>query len=383
MLHIGIDGHNLEAERTGVGRYLENLLKEFTKMPELRNQVRFTIYFKGDAPSDDFLKDSMFNVRSLKKSTRGSFALYFSVILPFNAWRDKVDILWFPGYMVPYSWIWPSAVVLHDIIFERYPSSVPPLHRFMYRIFGKYGAQHSEKVFTVSEYSKQEINALYGVNEDKIIVTPLGIDKKFKVLENKEIQEKIKNKYDIEKKYMLYLGQIFNRRHVPETMKAFARIANEFPDYQLLVVGKNRTQPFIDIDKMAKDLNDVAGRNIILRTEYVPEEDMVPLYNGARIGFYISDYEGFGLPPLEMLACGTPVLAPATTSLKTTLQGEQVIIEDPEDVQEIAYKLKRTLLDERYLEKMKERGPEYAAQFTWDKTAKKTIEAFLDTSREK
>lgn len=378
MLHIGIDGHNLEAERTGVGRYLENLLKEFAKMPELKNQVRFTIYFKDKVPEDDFLKDSLFTLRSLATKPRSSFALYFPFLLPWNARRDRVDVLWFPGYMVPYTWRGNSVVVLHDIIFERYPDSVPPLHRTMYSLFGRYGAKHSKKVLTVSEYSKKEIKELYGTKEDKIVVTSLGIDKKFKVINNEEKISRVKHKYGIEKDYVLYVGQIFTRRHVPETIKAFARVADEFPDMQLLVVGKNRTQPFVDIEKLVSDVNDVVGRNVVLRTKYVDDEDLVPLYSGAKAGFYISDYEGFGLPPLEMLACGTPVLTPDTTSLKTTLQGNQVVIENPSDVNEIAFKLKRTLLDKEYLEQMKKKGPEYAQNFTWKKTAQKTIEAFLD-----
>lgn len=377
MIHIGVDAHNLEGNRTGVGRYLENLLREFSQIPELSTRVRFTLYFKKEAPQDDFLKHSLFEMRSLKIWPRSSFLFYFLFLLPFKARRDGVDVMWFPTYMVPYTWRGRSIVVLHDILFERYPDAVPLRYRVPYRMFGKYGAWHSDTILTVSEFSKKEIQEVYGVPSDKIVVTPLGVDPSMNVIENKDALAAVKEKYGIKKDFILHVGQVFNRRHVAEAMKAFAHIAPGNPDLQFFVVGTNRTKPFVDIERLTRDLNDVMGRCGIVRQDFVPEKDLVPLYNSAKLGVYLSDYEGFGLPPLEMLACGTAVLAPDTTSLKTTLQGHQVVVNDPSDVQEIAEKLRVTLQDEDYLRRMKTEGPRYASQFTWKKCAAATLEALL------
>lgn len=376
MIHIGVDAHNLEGNRTGVGRYLENLLREFALVPDIEHKIHFTLYFKKEVPKDDFLKHPLFELHSLKVKFRSSFMVYFLSLLPFNAWRDGVGMMWFPTYMVPYTWRGRSIVVLHDILFERYPDAVPLRYRVPYRLFGKYGAHHSDTILTVSEFSKKEIQEVYGVPSSKIVVTPLGVDPSMRVIENKDALRVVKEKYGIKKDFILHVGQIFNRRHVDAAMKAFAHIAADIPNVQFLVVGANRTEPFIDIDGLARDLNDSMGREGIVRSAFVPDEDLVLLYNAAQVGVYLSDYEGFGLPPLEMLACGTPVLAPDTTSLETTLQGHQVVVNNPSDVQEIAEKLRAILQDEDYLRRMKTEGPRYASQFTWKKCAAATLEAF-------
>ncbi|MEX0870125.1 MAG: glycosyltransferase family 1 protein [Candidatus Spechtbacterales bacterium] len=378
IIHIGVDAHNLEGNRTGVGRYLENVLREISKEPDVHKKVRFTLYFKGEIPKDNFLQDPLFQLISLKTPAKTSFMLYFLFLLPFNGWRDRLDVLWFPSYMVPHTWRGKSVVVLHDIIFERYPEVIPTRYRIPYRLFGKNGAKRSEKIITVSEYSKKEISELYKVKSEKIVVTSLGVDKMFRVVSDEDKISNVKEKYAIKKDFLLYIGQIFNRRHVDSAMKAYGRIAHEFPDLQFIVVGRNRTNPFIDIDQLAKDINDLTGREGIVRHEFVPDEDLPTLYSAAKAGFYLSDYEGFGLPPLEFLACGTPPLAPNTTSLETTLQREQVVIENTEDVNEIADALRDVLTDEELLAKTKHRGPEYASQFTWEKTADETLEVFLN-----
>lgn len=378
MIHIGVDAHNLEGNRTGVGRYLENLLREFTEIPDIEKKVRFTLYFKKDIPSDDFLKNPIYKVHSLRNRFKSSFMLYFLALLPFNAWRDKVNVMWFPTYMVPHTWRGKSVVVLHDIIFERYPNVVPLRYRLPYRVFGKNGARHSEKILTVSDFSKKEICEIYKVSPQKVVVTPLAVDPSMKVIHDEDVLRKVKEKYGIKKDFILHVGQIFNRRHVDAVMKAYAKIASKFPDIQFLVVGSNRTRPFVDIEGLTKNINESMGREGIVRDNFVPDEDLAPLYNAARVGVYISDYEGFGLPPLEFLACGTPVLAPNTTSLETTLRSQQVVVNDPNDISEIADALTSTLKDSDYLESIKMSGPTYASEFTWKKCAAQTIETLLN-----
>lgn len=380
MITIGIDAHNLENERTGVGRYLENVLRCYASDKQLQKDVHFVLYFKEKPPRDDFLRSPIFSLTSLQILPRPSFSLYFLFLLPLRAFFDRVDVMFFPGYMVSPLYRGTSVLVLHDVAFERFPDLFPLCYRIPYRLLGKYGANASEAICTVSEFSKKEICEVYGVSPSKVHVTPLGIEKRFCPAPQREI-DRVKKKFHIQKDYIFFLGQIFGRRHVSEAMLAFEIIAPRFPDVQFLIVGKNRTKPFIPIDEMAEQINKDLGRKAIIRDIYVSNEDLVPLYSGARMGVYLSDYEGFGLPPLEFLACGTRVLAPNTTALRQTLQGKQVVIDDPTDVTEIAKKLAATLKDDKLRERISLEGPRYARTFRWDDCARQTLEVLKSVAR--
>jgi len=379
MITIGIDAHNLENERTGVGRYLENLLRCFANDKQLQKKVHFRLYFKGKVPRDDFLRAPLFSLISLQALPRPSFSLYFLFSLPLRAFRDRVNVMFFPGYMVPPLYRGKSVLVLHDIAFERFPELFSLRYRLPYRVLGRRGAKMSKAICTVSEFSKKEIESVYQIPSSKIHVTPLGVDKRFHRADDNEI-ERVKRAFHIKRDYIFFLGQIFQRRHVAEAMRAFEMIADDFPDVQFLVVGQNRTQPFVPIDEIADEINKNLGRKAIVRRTYVSSEDLVPLYSGAKAGVYLSDYEGFGLPPLEFLACGTPVLAPDTSSLAQTLQGMQVVIDDPADVNEIAKKLASTLKDDKMHQRIASEGPRYAATFRWEHCARKTLDVLMSVA---
>ncbi|MEX2008433.1 MAG: glycosyltransferase family 1 protein [Candidatus Spechtbacterales bacterium] len=379
MLHIGIDGHNLEGNRAGVGRYLESILAEYARNSGEMNDVRITVYTKRHVPSDEALRHPMFRVRCLKIWPRSSFFLYFLFLLPWAAWRDKVDVMWFPTYMVPHTWRGPSVIVLHDVMFARYPERFSWRYRMPYTVFSRYGAHHSKRILTASEFSKREIVDLYHVPTDKVVVTPLAVDKKFFAPQETPATH-LKAHYGIEGDYLLWVGQIFNRRNVHTAMQAFGRIAGEFPRVQMLVAGKDFTEPPLHIDQLAEEVNKKSGRKAILRTLYIAEKDLVSLMGGARAGCYLSDYEGFGLPPLEFLATGTPVLAPNATALATTLGGEQVVVDDPADVGEVALTMRKVLTDSAYQQRAREGGPRQASRFSWEQTARTTLKVLREAA---
>ena len=215
---------------------------------------------------------------------------------------------------------------------------------------------------------------LYRVNPDKVFVVPNGRDARFVRKSETEISF-AKEKFGIMGDFIFFYGQIFNRRNVDKLILAFEKIAQEFPGLQLLVVGRNKTQkPFIPIDEIAQQVNNRLGRSGVIRREFIESnEDLIALCSGAVVGAYLSTYEGFGLPPLEFLACGTPVLAPDLTALKDTLERKQVVIEDPSDVNEIALAIKRVLTDPSVRERAQVEGPIQAEKFLWSDCAKTTL----------
>ena len=183
MYTIGIDAHNLEGERMGVGKYLENLLREWSHLPGMEGKARFILYYKDKIAEDAFLQNAIFTQKPLrflrKIFPKGSFLLYFLIFLPWQARRDRVDILFFPGYMVPWTYRGPAVLVSHDISFERFPHLFSWRSRIPYRLFGRYGARMARAIITVSNFSKKEILELYHAPEEKVFAVPNGRDPRF------------------------------------------------------------------------------------------------------------------------------------------------------------------------------------------------------------
>lgn len=376
-IKIGIDCHNLEGNRTGVGRYLQNILENFCQIEGLESKFLFYLYFKKEIPNDDFLKDSKIFISKITKISKfkASFLLHYFLLIPFYYKKDKLDLFWFPCYMVPHTFRGNAILTIHDLIYERYPETVPFRYRIFYKIFSKYGAKYSKKILTVSEFSKREIEYFYKVKPEKIEAIHLGVAKKFDAafkVSKESALEKIREKYNIKKRYILYLGQIFARRHPEEMIKAFYNIAENFKDCQFLIVGKNWTD--IEIDKLCKNFNQKLKRQVFLRIDYAQEQDMIYLYKGADLFIYLSDYEGFGMPPLEAQRCGTPVVSSCGSSLNEVLKESALLIKDNTSINEIGRAYFKILSDKKFLQDLIKKGLKNSLRFDFEKTSVKTFE---------
>lgn len=373
-IKIGIDCHSLEGKRTGVGRYLKNILEEFTKIEKVKQNFLFYLYFKKEIPKDIFLKNKIFIKKVIKfPFFKPSFTLFFLALIPYYYKKDNLNLFWFPSYMIPITFRGKAIITIHDIVYERYPETVPLRYLIFYKIFSRYGAKISKKIITVSEFSKMEIKKLYKIPSKKIEVTPLGIDKILrKSISKKDALFYIRKKYKIKDKYILYLGQIFTRRKLKEIISAFSKIAYEFKNYQFLIIGKNRTSPYFDIDKYCKSLNKKFKRKVFLRKEYADENDILYLYKGADLFIYLSDYEGFGLPPLEAQAVKTPVITSLKPPFKKIIKGGY-FIKNNDSIKEISDAIKKILKDKNLRNKMIKTGYKNSLKFNFKTTAEKTF----------
>lgn len=342
-MRIGIDCHTLEKTQTGVARYLINLLK----------------YWK-ESKGAEFILYSMKTVKNPLNIR--STALYYNFSLPRRAKKNKVDVLFLPFYMRPFFCKVPTAVAIHDISYIAHPQWFDFYHRTVYSILTKRAIKRSKIIFACSEYTKKEILKHFKVNPEKIRVVLLAADGKFDNQKDFNKIQEVKNKYGLKNKYLFYAGSIFNRRHVLETVKAFEMIFKNYPDYQFLVSGRNMTRPFQDINN-----------GIAKVIDYVDEKDLLYLYQGAEMFIYLSEYEGFGLPPLEAMACGTPVLTTKKTSLAEVLGDYPLWVDNPSDVEEIKEKMLKVLGDEQLKKEMIEKGLERAKHFSWRQTAEETL----------
>ncbi len=367
---ISIDGHALEGKRTGVGRYLYNLIHQWTK---LNLDLRFILYFR-ERIFEDFLRSKNLTCKLLKSK---STALFTHYLLFKEIKRERPEIFFSPSYVLPLKVPkqTKTAVTVHDVSFVSHPEWFSWQNRFLLSFIAKKSAQKTKLIFVPSEFTKNEILKYYRVNPDKILVIPLAAEEKFKPV---NFDLTIFKKYGINKKFIFYNGAIFNRRHIPECIKAFVMVANKFPEYQFLISGINYTRPFIDINLLVKRFNSELKRKAILYFEYVAEEDLVSLYNAADLFIWLSIYEGFGLPPIEAMACGTPVITSSFGSLKEVTDDAVFFVKDPQNVEEIGTAIEKVLIDKKIREELKEKGLKQAAKFSWEKTAKETLDALLN-----
>ena len=360
-MKIGIEAHNLEGRRTGVGRYLINLLRQWSKF-DLPADLKFILYFKKEIPDLDL--PNSFEKKLLCSNSNAFFMHY---LLPKAAKKDKVDILFCPGYLGPIFYQGKIALTLHDIVYQARPDlyNWPSFwDKILLKKFSRISAKKAQIIFTPSEFSKKEILKHYQVAADKVFVTPLAVDQSFKQIADQNKLTEIKKKYQIKNRFILSVGSVFIRRHLPEAIEAFEKVIDQLPGYQFLVVGHNYTK------------RKLFGR-AVLRRDYLEGEDLVALYNAADLLIYLSDYEGFGLPVLESMACATPVITSPLGSLPEVAGDSAIYVEDSSSVESISCAIYQGLTDQELRRELIEKGLKQAQTFSWQKCAQKTLDALV------
>jgi glycosyltransferase involved in cell wall biosynthesis len=327
---------------TGVENYTKNILENIKKS-------RFSIKLR-----------MIINIAKPKTANKYLAHIWTHFILPFTSG----DILFCPANIAPV--FVPKSkkliVTLHDVAFLTYPKSFTTLFRLYYKFIIPINIKRADKIITVSQSSKSEIEKYYPNAKGKVKVIHLGVNSIFKRL---EIQKK---------KQILYVGSMNERKNFSSVLKACIMLNRS--DYVLLMVG-NFSSSFA-LDDVTKTLIETAksNPNIEFKSD-VSNDELVKIYNESMLFIFPSFYEGFGLPVLEGMACGAPVVCSDATSL-SEVGGDAVVYCDPYDVGDIKEKMEMVLDDEKLQTEMIEKGLERAKQFTWEKSAKKHLEVFKE-----
>ncbi len=261
---------------------------------------------------------------------------------------------------------WPrSAVFVHDLI----PYNFPELYginqfkrKIKMRLVRKI-ALSSELIFTVSESSRKDIERFWEVPQNKISVVYEAIDTDKFVCQNIDRIEKIKSKYDLPRKYFLYVGGIDARKNVPILLDAYARIVENLDDVELVIAGKIDKQR--EYPALLKRIAALGLSNRIFLPGFIDDADLPAVYSGAEVTVFPSLYEGFGLPALESLACGTPLVTSRRSAIPE-VAGDIAVYCDVESSGDLAAAVKCALTDESIKERFKIEGPMQAKKFGWD-----------------
>ena len=288
--------------------------------------------------------------------------LWSHFVLPFK----KGDVLFCPANMAPIFIPKSKKLVLtiHDLAFLTYPKSFSKIFQIYYSLLIPYNIKRAGQIITISEASKKEIIDIFPQVKDKINIVVLGIDKKYGIV--KDLKKK---------KQILYVGSINERKNLIGAIESFERLPKEL-DYSLVIVGN-----FFDIFSLSEKTKEVLFRakknNKIIFKQGLDDNALIVEYNVSRILIFPSFYEGFGLPPLEAMACGTPVITSNLSSMPEVC-GDAALYVDPYNIEDITSKMEILINDKNLQKELVSKGLDKVRNFTWRKSALEHIKIFKE-----
>jgi glycosyltransferase involved in cell wall biosynthesis len=365
-LKIAVDGYELVESGTGVGRVVENLLFLLVRwMPE----DQFYLFTRKP-----FVKYSAANMIQESFGLAQGYFRWQNGPFRNRLKRVEPDVLIASNYTLPLFGRWPAILIEHDVSFASHPEWFSPKDVFKRRHLVQGSLRKCEKVVTDSEFSKNEIIKHFDVEPGKIKVIRLGIDENFR-RSPAELVLDWKSRHGLQgKKVIGFLGSIFNRRNIPLLVEAVDQVRSQQPDMVLFVVGRDLTHPPQGIAR-------ILDKDWIRWEETLSEEELPLFYSSLDVFAYLSEYEGFGLPPLEALACGTvPVLLKAS-SLGEIYQGLAFMVEQA-DVSQVAGALVEAAWNENLRKTVLDEFMRTRDRFSWETAAREYMKLLKDIVEE-
>ena len=368
----------MDSAKSGAWHVLKNIIFE---LKEIDIENEYILYVEKSYDGDLGVLPENFRIIRTRVSSKSPLLriIWDAFILPLRLIKNKVDVLYLPSHSAALLIkVKPVVLTIHDLteyqLKQHYSKS-----RMLYRkLMLPISTRLADRIITVSEYTKNEIIRILKVDEQKISILHNAANGRFKTVNHGTCKKVLENKHKITFPFLLYIGQIQHpNKNLVGLLHAFARIKPSFDKpYKLVFVGKEHLSSEI-VYKTAGELN--LTKDVVF-TGYVPTEDLPFFYNAAEVFVYPSLYEGFGIPVVEAMACGCPVITSNRSSLPE-VSGDAGLLVDPDDVDEIAEAMLKVLTDSAKREQMIEKGFEQIKKFSWKDSAKKTIDIFESISK--
>lgn len=366
---LGMDGRVITWHiGSGLATYTNNLLANIQKHNDLNDIFMFYPY---DSKTD------FFDINSIPKSMligerRSDFwnkvyQIKWELDFPIDFFHNTVN-----GIGLPTDLNCNYVITLHDVIPYVMPETVDRPHLDYTFKNTPYIVENAAEIITVSNYSKQDIQRYFGVSDDKITVTHLAADDIYQPMDRDKARSVIFNKYGVDRHYILYLGGFSPRKNIARLIEAFQKVKeNHEKPIDLLILGEHsRSYPFLW--SLTEKLNLTDNVKFL---NFIPTSDLPFFYNGADVFVYPSLYEGFGLPPLEAMQCGTPVVTSKVSSIPEIV-GDAALLANPYNIDEISEQILKLLTDQSLWLRYSLLGQAKSKEYSWDKTAEKTMEVY-------
>lgn len=369
-MHIEFDAGPLISDRiTGIGWCEIGQTSAMARIhPE--NTYSYSFFTSGKSSREERVKEFAGDAIALNGSSFSGYiyrALSTFLPLPYSAFFGrKADVTHFFNYIVPPFVSGKKVVTVHDMVYKAFPETVRGRTKLMLNTGLKKSMKRADIIVTDSEFSKSEILKYFPQHSGKIRVVPCGVDTdKFRPCEDMERISQVKTSLGIEGEYFLYVGTIEPRKNLRRLIIAYNALAKKLPDAPKLVLAGGKGWLCDDIYAKVSEFH---LEDKVIFTKYVPAEDMNPLMCGSLAFVFPSIYEGFGMPPLEAMACGVPVLTTGEASLPE-VTGDCAVICDAYSPKSIAEGMYRLCRDEKLRLELSRKGVERARQFSWERSA--------------
>jgi glycosyltransferase involved in cell wall biosynthesis len=368
-LRIGLDARMIE--HTGIGRYIRNLLRGLLRIAPVNRYVLLGRIGELKQHMGDVQAHNLDFVEALSPI----YSLREQVEMPSKIDRLNLDLVHIPHYNVPLVCRTRVVATIHDLNHLFIPSrELRSVVAYWYASFMLRAAvKKAAKVIVVSQNTRSEVLKHLKAPEDKVEVTYEGAEESYRPLKDEARLQAVKDKYGIAGRYILYVGMIRPYKNVGGLIRAYSRLGVR-EGFQLAIVGKKDVRYYPEFMALATELG---LRKEVIFTGYVEEEDLPYLYSGADLFVLPSYREGFGIPILEAMACGTPVVASYASSLPEVV-GDAGLMVDPDDVGGLSAAMGKLLTDESLKAEMVKRGLARVKSFSWDEMALKTLATYRE-----
>jgi glycosyltransferase involved in cell wall biosynthesis len=364
-LHIAIDAHSVGTGLGGNESYATHLIEALAEIDGVNS---YTLYVTRREAVERFTNRwPNFQVRATLPHTP---FIRIPLTLGAELRKNPVDVL-HVQFTAPPLAPCPVVVSIHDLSFEHLPETFKWRSRTQLRLTVRRSARQAAQVLALSEYARSDIINTYGISPDKVTAIPLAAPAHFApVTDDREFQ-RVRQTYGIQSDYILSVGSIQPRKNLNRLIAAYSSLRRARPEGklpQIVLVGKCAWL----YDETLRTIKELGLSNSVVLTGYVPETDLPALYSGALCFVYPSYFEGFGLPPLEAMKCGTPVIVGNKTSLPEVV-GEAGVLVDPFDVDDIASAIASVIGDSNFRSQLRAKGLERSRLFDWRETARQTL----------
>ncbi len=371
-MRIAIDYTSAVRQAAGIGRYTRGLVAAAIQLDQV-NQYVLLVAGGSPQPPMPFPVAANVTYRPIPASDRALAILWHRLRLPLfaDAWAGGADIFHSPDFTLPPLWRARGILTVHDLTFMHYPDCAPPGLVSYLKSAVPRSVRRARLILADSESTKRDIVELLGTPPNKVRVVYAGVGPEFAPVTQEDILAGVRTRYNLTWPFVLNVGTLEPRKNHLRLIRSFAQLLPHHPDLRLVLVG-GKGWLYEDVQAEVARLK-LQGR--VVFPGFVADADLPALYSLASVFAYPSLYEGFGLPVLEAMACGTPVVCSNASSLPE-VAGDAALLVDPTDVEALARALDQGLSDQPMRQAMRTRGQAQAARFTWSAAARTLLDAY-------
>ncbi len=372
-MRIGIDARSVYPGHGGIGTYARELARALARVDGHNEYLLFCTERKGTEPIVVAP-----NVRELICPAAMLDWRWEQLELPTLAQTVGLDVLHLTCFTAPIAKTCAVVSTVHDVVFHVRPDLVEPKLAAYLSRWAEFAARQADRLIAVSQHARQAIADAYGTPLARIAVVYEAPGREFCPRDRAEAAERVRSRFGIDGSYCLYVGALEPKKNIDGLLDAFAELVSDgFSEGSLVLVGGRGGMPY-DIEQavLLRRLQDS-----VRLLGYVPEAELPFLYRAAAVFIYPSLYEGFGLPPLEAMACGTPTIVSNSTSLPEVV-GDAALLADPEDPGQLADAMARVLQDSALSAELSRKGVERSGNFTWEEAARGTLRVYESAATE-